>query len=382
MNQSSEAKVSPYDLVRAIGKRINADGGKTIDMMVGDPNHPTPACVENAYIQAIRRQFKNYTEQHGDEGLRKVLAQSFLTEGFRNIDEDNIFVSSGSKLIAFVLAFNYVDKGDQVVMPTPYYGPYKKQVEELDGEVLLVDGIDQMIESMHGDHVKVAMAITPNNPDGKMLQNYDIVRLIQSARPDQLIIIDEAYRDFAYASPFSSIGTRVNFSTQPNVAILRTISKSLAACGWRLGYSVTSKNLVERLKSFQAFAINPPSSPAQYAIREGLQSIGPEYYQQARQRYQERLSLLVKELGSHGVEATMPDGGLYLFLQLPPNIVGPGKRFRNGTEFTRQLAETTHVLTWSGVSFGYDNSIRLSVAQVDNEGIRLAAHHVGHTLHP
>ena len=381
MQSLSSLNISGYALIDGVRKEQEAKGLDTTNLLVGDPDHAPPEVIKRFAREAIDVDFTGYTDQQGDPELRDILADLVTKEGIKGADAGNIFVSSGSKPIAFGIVSRYVGPGQSLVLSLPYYASYIVQGQEARGNALFSTSIDQTLGYMAQDSVKAVLLVTPNNPDGIMLPNEDVMRVIEAARGDQIVIMDEAYKDFYYSRQFHSIGGEIDFSAQPNVAIVRTFSKALGICGWRIGYSISGKELAQKLKKFQAGVLNPPNSIGQYAIREGVQSVGNDYYKGNRLKYKGRLERLVSELSSNHVQAAMPEGALYLWVPPHPGLFGEGTRFETATHFAHQLATEKRIFVWPGKDYGADDYVRISMARVADEKIPDIARSFAEVLH-
>jgi len=331
-----------------------------INLLIGDPDHEPPEQLLDALEKNVRHAY-GYTDQQGDLNTRAVIAQYLQKEGII-VGAENLFLSSGSKIIGKGLIETYADK--HVLLQIPYYPPYVKQIVKTPAGVDLSSTIADMENKIRNDKIDIAIIVSPNNPSGHVVNNDMLLQLYDCCNKNGTkLVIDEAYSDFCYEGKFESIASKVDIKDTDNLIILRTFSKSLGFCGLRLGYSISSKKVATDLTIFQSDSVNPPNNIAQYGVRDSLLEINPMYFVDNSNRYKSRLERMVENFNSRSIEVSMPDGAFYLFMDVK----------KDSREFCPELAKETGVLTWPGSDYGKNNFIRISLADVSNEDVDIAS---------
>lgn len=369
----SELLIPSLGAILKIKEERASLGKSSIDLLIGDPDHGPPKVLTEVLHNAIKSGNHNgYTDQQGDLETRAVICEYLKKEDIF-VDPENIFISGGSKPIAYAAIQMLKKPNTKVVMLKPYYPSYINQILSMRISPDIVNSENDMIKKIANDkYVSTAIVVSPNNPDGKTYDNNFLMECVHFCKSNDIqLVIDEAYKDFKYKDPFESLASKIDDFEASNVTVIRTFSKSLAICGWRLGYSISSEKTAKKLKLFQSTANNPPNSLVQAAIKDSLMQIDDSYFEGNRKKYEDRLKTFTDLLNSNGIEADMPDGGFYIFLDLS-GYIGSDKKYKDSKEFSVELARQTGVLTWPGVDYGNDCAIRISLASVKKEDLTKA----------
>ncbi len=332
---------------------------KVVDFLIGDPDHDPPDVIRHALIEGVGAGADGYTNQQGSLAVRKAISGTLRKDGVA-CTEDNIFVSSGSKPIAWQFLTIHNRPEDKVALYAPYYPSYFKQIK-FEGLVpQIVHKEAELLKLIKTRTVQAVILISPNNPDGKVWDPVFLREILDLSRHMGCqVVLDEAYCHFIYSEVHDSLLSMINVEDYQNLLVIRSFSKSLGICGWRLGYAVAASKICQQLTEVQATMLNPPSSLVQYAIAKGLMRVSPSYYEQNRQEYLGKLRKAVDIMRAGGVQVNLPEGGFYLFIDIEEHING---HYADIRLYVEDLASEYGVRVWPGTDFGAQNHIRISVA--------------------
>ncbi len=360
ISESSTMRVS------AEADRLRREGIDVVDFGAGEPDFPTPDNIKRAAIAAIDANFTKYTAAGGTLELKKAICDRHHADYGTNYSPSECMVTVGGKHAIFNLIQAQISKGDEVIVPVPYWVTYKDVINYAGGTCVFVetgeaDGFRltaAAIEPHITSKTKLLIINSPNNPSGAVLSNEEFGRIYRlvASRGIQLMT-DECYCQFLYDSaPFSIASMQ---GAKDTVVVAGSLSKTYAMTGWRIGFALAPKPLIDAMMKLQSHTTSNPTSISQKAAIEALR--GPqESVGVMLAEYKHRRDYVVKRLRAMpGVKMTVPRGAFYAY----PNIsVG----FRNGItsamQFADRLLSESHVAVVPGEAFGTNEHIRISYA--------------------
>lgn len=348
-----------------ISEALKNYGPGALSFLVGEPWF-TP---DEELVQALGKaasQSHLYSPPGGLPELKEKICQLESRRGL-NISSENIIIGNGSKSLLFAL-LALKGKGG-VITPVPAYPPMLLQ-PGMSGHVLktvstLEDEGRIKIKSLEKLSVNKGVFVfsSPGNPGGQVLSPGEQEELLHWAdKSENILAADEVYCDFVFQKKMISLAAiRQDLK---NVAVVRSFSKSLGICGWRLGYLIAAAELIEELTRWQTLALNPPST----LVQKALASLPFEKLKASEEKriYFESLADELAALFSEtGIEFLKPEGGFYLFLKLESLIEKSG--LCSSFEFCRSLAQEQGVALWPGEDFGAPGWARLAFGNVNPE---------------
>ncbi len=360
ISESSTMKVA------AEADRLRREGIDVVDFGAGEPDFPTPDNIKRAAIAAIDANFTKYTPTGGTLELKQAICQRHHDDYGTNYAPGECMVTVGGKHAIFNLMQALISEGDEVVIPVPYWVTYKDvvnyaggkcvfvQTDEDDGFQVTADGIARHIT----DKTKLLIINSPNNPSGSVLSRAEFEKIYSLVvkRGIQLMT-DECYCRFLYEGEPFSIASMPG--AKENVVVAGSLSKTYAMTGWRIGFALAPKSLIDAMMKLQSHTTSNPTSVSQKAAIEALR--GPQdSIPVMLAEYRKRRDFVVQRLRSiPGVKIAEPKGAFYAY----PNIsVG----FRNGItsalQFSERLLAEAHVAVVPGEAFGTDEHVRISYA--------------------
>jgi len=359
--------VSPTLAVLAEAERYKARGIDVVDFGPGEPDFPTPENIKRAAIRAIEQNFTKYTSTQGIAPLREAICDWHAAQLGSSYTPAECIVSVGGKHAIFNAINALIEPGDEVIIPAPYWVSYPDIVKYAGGRPVFVqtepsDGFclrAAQVEMALGPRTKVLIVNSPSNPTGTVIPPDEFARIFEVCRRRGLwLLTDECYSHFVYppAQPFSVAGLP---DSKPHLIVVGSLSKTFAMTGWRVGYALAPKPLVDAMLKLQSQSTSNPTSIAQHAALEALRGPMDSVAAMLAEYTRRRARILEGLRALPGISCTEPQGAFYAF----PNFIA---RLNNGANDTvtlaRQLLEREHLVVVPGDAFGAPGFLRFSYA--------------------
>ena len=358
---------SPTMVVLQAAAALKAKGVDVADFGAGEPDFPTPEHIKRAAIQALDENRTKYTPVPGLPELRKAICEWHAKELGSSYQPAECVVNVGGKHSIFNSICALINPGDEVVIPAPYWVSYPDMVKYAGGKpVILETRADDnfvmrasALEKLITPRTRMVIADSPSNPSGAVIPPDEYAKVLAVCqRKGVWLLADECYSHFTYgeAKPFSIASARDSKSA---LIIVGSFSKTFAMTGWRLGYVLAPKPLVDAVTKLQSQSTSNPTSIAQYAgiaaMRGPMDGVATMLAEYARRR--ERIVAGLRAIP--GVTCTAPQGAFYVF----PNISAHYKaEMPDDMAVSRLLLEREHVAVVPGVAFGAPGHLRISYA--------------------
>ena len=353
--------------------KMRAQGIDVISFAVGEPDFDTPENIKKAAVDAIESGFTKYTAVAGIAELKVAIAEKFHNDNGLTYKPSQISVSCGAKHALYNLAQALWDKGDEIIIPAPYWVSYTDQVILTGATPVILDTSKFENFAISRDDLKAlitprtrAIIInSPSNPTGKVYSRSELEIIAQLAvENDLLIISDEIYEKLLYDdTEFVSIGSLGNEILQRTITV-NGVSKAYAMTGWRIGYAAGPEKIIQAVNKIQGQATSSTNSIAQKASIAALS--GPQtQIENMRREYQKRRDYIVNELNAiEGIDCSVPSGAFYVY----PNV-SKLYGFKYGDQaitdsvgFCGYILDETQVALVPGLAFGTDDFVRISYA--------------------
>jgi len=350
-----------------------------IPLTLGQPDFPTPTHVKKAGIEAIEKNFTNYTHSNGNSHVREA-ASSFLKDKYNlTYDPDTEVITTVGATEALTTAlFTVINPGDKILVPSPFFTVYDSIITLAQGESIYLDTsennfiltpemVEEAIEN-HGDEVKAIILNYPTNPTGVTWNKEQCRAIAETIKkyPNVFVISDEIYSEFVYEGDHVSIGRYLKEQS----IIINGLSKSHSMTGWRIGFTFSTKEITEQMSKIHPYLVTSASSISQYAAVKALNE-GRNDALPMKKEYRKRRDFMVKELTELGFEVVKPKGAFYIFAKIPENFV------QNSYDFSLELAKKAKVAVIPGIAFGKggEGYIRISYAS-SMEHLKLAIKYI------
>ena len=367
-------KPSPTIAVTQKAKELKAAGKDVIGLGAGEPDFDTPDNIKKAAIDAIQSGETKYTAVDGTKDLKEAIVEKFKRENNLNYTIDQITVGAGGKHVIYNLMMATLNKGDEVIIPAPYWVSYPDIVLLAGANPIVIECSEEQgfklsakdLEAKITNNTKWLILNSPSNPTGACYSEQEIKNLSQVLKrnPHVNILSDDIYEHITYDNfKFFTIAQIPEIKNK--VITMNGVSKSYAMTGWRIGYAAGDKDIIKAIAKIQSQSTTNPSSISQAAAVEALN--GKQDFIPVRAKaFQERRDFVVNSLNAiEGISCLKPDGAFYVF----PNCKGligkkdkSGKKITNDTEFVQSLLENNDVAVVQGSAFGLEGFFRISYA--------------------
>ena len=337
-------------------KSLEQEGKKIIHMEVGEPDFTPPQIVKKSLSEIFDEGFMKYGQAKGMPIFREALA-NYVSKKFNvKITQDNIIVSPGARFSIFSAISTLLNPGDEMIVIEPAWPAYKDCALNAGIKVRTINTTleekwepsIEHIENTINSNTKMIVLNYPNNPTGKILPEKLQDRIMEIAKENNLYVLsDEIYSQYAKAN-WKSI---LSYNYEKSI-VTQSFSKSHAMTGFRVGYAITSKQIIEKMVKLEALCLTNVSEPIQYVAMKALEADTTNN----SKIIQNRLDILCKKANEIGLEFIIPDGAMYIFAKI-------NQEGFDGVEFANNSLEKG-IAVAPGEGFGnYKNFIRISACQ-------------------
>ncbi|MBW1916494.1 MAG: pyridoxal phosphate-dependent aminotransferase [Deltaproteobacteria bacterium] len=385
-----QIKPSPTLAIDTKCKALAAQGVDIVNFGIGEPDFDTPDNICRAAIQAIQEGFTRYTAVGGIPALKEAIIHKFKKDNNLDYRAEEIVVSCGGKHSLYNLFQVLFERGDEVIVPAPYWVSYPPMLLLAEAVPVIVSTPEdngfkitpQMLREVLTPRTKGLILNSPSNPTGSVYTREELAALAEVILEHHLFVVsDDIYEKILFdGQEFVSLA-QLDPELKARTFVLNGVSKTYAMTGWRIGYMAGPETVIKAVTKIQSQSTSNPNSIAQKAAIEAL--LGPQdsvaaMVQEFAWRRDDILSRLAR---LPGVSCIRPGGAFYVF----PNFSHYQSYFRPGPEqgFSDALAdyllEEAHVAVVAGSGFGEDNCIRFSYA-TSRERIATGLERLGRAL--
>ncbi len=370
-------KPSPTLAVTALAAQLKAQGKDIIGLGAGEPDFDTPQHIKDAAIAAINAGFTKYTAVDGTPGLKQAIIAKLKRDNGLDYEPKQVLVSCGGKQSFFNLVQAFVNAGDEVIIPAPYWVSYPDIVILADGKPVIVEaGIEQgfkitpqQLEAAITPKTRMVVLNSPSNPTGAVYTFDELVSLgnVLRAHPHVLIASDDMYEHIMLnvQQPFVNILNACP-DLYTRTMVLNGVSKAYAMTGWRIGYAAGPAFIIEAMAKVQSQSTSNPTSISQVAAEMALngdQGCIKPMLSAFRERHQfvvEKLNQVpgLSCLASGGAFYAFPDARKAIKTLYAKNVIKEPTDIALGN----YLLESAGVAVVPGSAFGAEGYFRISFA--------------------
>jgi aspartate aminotransferase len=345
-------------------KAMKAEGLDVLGFSAGEPDFDTPDHIKAAAKQALDEGKTKYGAAAGEAGLRAAIASKLYHDNQLAYKTENVLVTNGGKHSLYNIFQAFLDPGDEVIIPAPYWLSYPEMVKLASGTPVIVQ--TELSQNFKITPAQLQQAITPrtkffvlnspSNPTGVVYTPAEIRALAKVILDSHVwVISDEIYEKNLYEDAehlsIASLGQELFERTFVSSGFAKTYSMT----GWRVGYVAGPVEEIKAMTRLQSHSTSNVCTFAQYgaiAALEGSQDCVSEMLS----AFAARRKVMLDYLNAiPGLECPQPDGAFYMF----PSIRKTGMR---SMEFCEALLASHQVAAVPGIAFGADDAIRLSYA--------------------
>ncbi len=374
-NSLKRIKPSPTIAVTSKAREMRAAGKDVIGLGAGEPDFDTPDNIKEAAIKAIRKGDTKYTAVDGTPALKKAIQAKFSRENNLSYELDQISVGTGGKQVLYNAFMATINKGDEVIIPAPYWVSYPDIVLLAGGKPKIIKCDEKNNFKLTPEKLKKAVSKktkwiiinSPSNPTGSGYTKDEIIALskILIKYKNLYILSDDIYEHITYDGfKFFTIAQIEKLKSR--TLTMNGVSKSYSMTGWRIGYAAGPKEIIKAMAKIQSQSTSNPTSISQAAAVEALNGT-QDFILERSNSFKERRNFVVDSLNNiKGISCLSPEGAFYVF----PNckkLLNNKTKLKTDKDFVEKLLEKAEVAVVQGSAFGLEGYFRISYAtSMDN----------------
>jgi aspartate aminotransferase len=366
--------------ITRLASDMKREGRDVISLAAGEPDFDTPLHVREAAVKAMNEGKTRYTNVDGIQELKEAVAAKFRRDNRLEVEAADCFVGSGGKQIIFNALMATLNRGDEVIIPVPYWVSYPEIVRLCDADPVyaVADASTgfklkpEVLEAAITPRTKWLILNTPSNPTGAAYSHEELKGLadVLLRHPHVHILTDDIYEVLVYDGRRFATIAEVEPKLRERTLTMNGVSKSHAMTGWRIGYCTGPRPLLAAMLKLQSQSTTNPSSISQWAAVEALN--GPQDFLEGwRDTFQARRDLVVRGLNANtGLDCLTPEGAFYVFPSVE-RLLGKssagGAKLDTDEQFVMALLNETGVALVHGTAFGLAGHMRLSYAAATSQ---------------
>tara|TARA_R110000868_G_scaffold7903_4_gene41379 strand:+ start:1160 stop:2350 length:1191 start_codon:yes stop_codon:yes gene_type:complete len=357
----------------AKARELKAAGKDIIGLSLGEPDFNTPDYIKEAAIQAVNDNYNSYSPVDGYVDLKEAIITKFKRDNNLTYTQPQIVVSTGAKQSLYNVAQVCLNKGDEVILPCPYWVSYSDIVKLADGVPVEVQTslennfkmTPAQLEAAITPKTKMLWYSSPCNPTGSIYSKEELRALadVLQKHPQIVVVSDEIYEHINYG-----VTAHASMAEFPDMyertVTVNGVAKAFAMTGWRIGYIGAPTHIARACNKLQGQVTSGASCIAQRAVITALlEPVSRIQYMVDKFKERRKLILgLIQEIP--GFKCNEPEGAFYVF----PDVTAffgktlNGRKINNSSDMSMYLLEAANVATVAGDSFGNNNCIRISYA--------------------
>ncbi len=360
-------KLSP-SLTIAISQKareLKAKGKDVLAFSAGEPDFDTPQIIKEAAIKAIEEGFTKYTSVAGIPEVLEAIKIKLKKDNNLDYETDEIIISNGAKQSLYNIMACLIEKGDEVIIPSPYWVTYPELVKYHDGVVVPIETTEetnfkitpQMLKKAITPKTKMLILTTPSNPTGAVYSKEELNALAEVLKDTNIwVVSDEMYEKLIYEGDFCATAS-INEDMLKRTITVNGLSKSHAMTGWRFGYLATkNKELIKAMTKLQSQMTSNINSITQKAAIPALLGEADKDVENMLKEFKKRRDYVYEAFNNiEGLSAAKPQGAFYIY-------VNHKKIMPESMTFALSLLEEKGVAVVPGIGFGSEGYFRFSFA--------------------
>ncbi len=372
-------KPSPTIAVTSMARELKAMGRDVIGLGAGEPDFDTPSHIKKAAIKAIEQGKTKYTAVDGIPELKEAISKKFYNDNNLTYEVSQISVATGGKQILYNALQATLDKGDEVIIPAPYWVSYPDMVILAEGIPIFIKTEEKNkfkltikdLEKSISNKTKWLILNSPSNPTGSCYTRKELKEIAKFLEKYKNINIlsDDIYEKICYENFSFSTLAEVAPNLKDRILTVNGVSKAYSMTGWRIGYAGGAQYLIKAMSKIQSQSTSNPTSISQYAALEALSS-SDGFIEENNRIFLKRRNLIVDLIKkAKGLDCNYPEGAFYIFPSCKETIgkkTVTGKIINNCSDFCKYLLEEVEVAVVPGIAFGMENFFRISYATSDS----------------
>lgn len=361
----------------AKARELRNEGKDIIGLSLGEPDFNIPDFIKEAGKQAIDDNYSSYPPVDGYADLKQAISDKFKRDNDLEYQTNQIVVSTGAKQSLANVAMVMLNKGDEVILPAPFWVSYRDIVKLAEGTPVLVPTTIETDFKMTPEQLEAAITTktrmlwfsSPCNPSGSVysLKELEALARVLKNHPGIFVVSDEIYEHINFKGEHVSIASIEGMYDR--TITVNGVSKAFAMTGWRIGYIGAASWIAKACTKFQGQITSGANAIGQRATIEALKAPVSKISYMI-EKFHKRRDLILELLGEiEGFQLNIPEGAFYVFPDIS-SFFGKklnGVEIQNSSDFAMYLLENANVATVTGEAFGSPNCIRISYAASEEE---------------
>lgn len=352
-------EISPFIVMDVLeqAQAMEAKGEDIVHLEIGEPDFATPEPIKEAALKALAEGDTHYTTSAGKIELREAIAEHYWKKYGVEVSPEQILVTSGTSPAMLLVFSVLLDRGEEIILPNPYYACYPNFIRYLGGKPVFVPVYEEDNFKYRPEEIKKQITPStrgiiinsPSNPTGVVLSDKDFQQL---AETDQFIVSDEIYHGLVYEGEEHTI---LEFTKK--AFVINGFSKLYAMTGWRLGYVIAPHEFIRPLLNLQQNLFICAPSFAQAAAISALRECEAQIAAMVKQ-YDERRRYLLSHLKAMGIATRFePTGAFYALANVK-------KYSNNSYQLAFEILQKAKTAVTPGIDFGSncEGYLRISYA--------------------
>jgi len=372
-NMSTSATLA----MAAKARELRNSGKDIIGLSLGEPDFNIPDFVKEAAKQAIDENYSSYPPVDGYAELKSAITEKFKRDNALDYEADQIVVSTGAKQSIANVAMVMLNKGDEVILPAPYWVSYSDIVKLAEATPVVVPTsikhdfkiTPQQLEAAITPKTKMLWFSSPCNPSGSVYSHDELKGLAEVLKnhPHIFVVSDEIYEHINFQGKHVSIAG-IDGMYERTITV-NGVSKAFAMTGWRIGYIGAASWIAKACTKFQGQITSGANAIGQRATIAALRAPVSKISYMIEE-FHSRRNLILNLLGEiEGFKLNIPEGAFYVFPDIS-SFFGKtlnGNMIKDASDFAMYLLEHANVATVTGAAFGNPDCIRISYAASEEE---------------
>lgn len=349
---------------------LREQGFDVIDLTVGEPDFPTPEFIKDLAIEGLHKNITKYTPSAGLKSFTEAVAAFYAEQFGAKVSPKEIAASCGGKQALFNAACTILNRGDDVLIPKPYWVTFPEIVNFCGANNVFIETENtdfiltaEQVREAITNRTKLLIVNSPNNPTGAVIAPSELRKIVEvCAEKEVYVLTDECYLYFVYppSQVFSSAALPEDL--RKFVGVAGSFSKTYAMTGWRIGYTIAPEQWTQAMIKLQSHSATHPTSFVQYACARALERRAESMTAVGEMlaEYKNRRDWLIPELQKiSGFKCRLPEGAFYALVDAREML---GEKFKTSADVAVHLLNEAHTVVTDGAGFGADGFLRLSYA--------------------
>ncbi len=355
-------------------RELKAQGLDVIALSLGEPDFSTPDFIKEAAHKAIADNYTHYTPVPGYPELREAISKKFSRDNGLHYTTDQVMASTGAKQVIANVVMSLIDKGDEVIVPAPFWVTYLEIIKMANGAPVIVPAsietdfkiTPEQLENAINKNTRMMIFSSPCNPTGTVYTRTELEALAEviARYPDLTVIADEIYEHILFTGQHVSLAEVSHGKIFDQVVTVNGVSKAFAMTGWRVGYLGGPKWITDACIKMQGQFTSGTCGIAQKAAEAALLA-DPKVTEKMREAFHARRDLVLELLDKiPGLKRNKPEGAFYVFPDVTAFFgkTAGAHHIRNADDLSMYLLNVAHVAVVTGTAFGDPSCIRISYA--------------------